>query len=884
MLNSVKNKKAISNIAKKSFTANKTRNIVAIVAIALTTILFTSVFTVALSFNKSLEQANFRQVGGYAHGGIKDVSYEDISVFENHEKIEKYGVTRALGIISDGAFAKAPTEIKYVSPTYAELSFVDFIEGKLPKEGTKQVAVDTNVLRTLGIDPVLGSEITITYDIDSKKITDTFTLSGYWEANNVLRVNFIYVPQSYVDAIVEENISSSSMFGRIDMDILLYKNTDIDNQILDIIYESGYQTENRQEDNYVDYGVNWGYTSAQVSKNFDLATVFFVIVLLLLFMLSGYLIIFNVFKISIANDIQFYGLLKTIGTTGKQIKRIVYKQASKFCVIGIPLGLVIGFLLGSVLTPFIMRNFNVGATTISANPLIFVFGTVFSIITVVLSCKKPATQASIISPVEAVRFTETKIIHKKNKKSHKVNPFSMAMANITRSKGKTILVVISLSLAILIFHCTLMFTNGFDMQKYLEKYSVADFLVGHVNYLNSNEHDTRKLALSNEELAFFSHLEGVTKSGSVYGRMYNNFAFYDKSVLDDYFAEMEEFASPEHMVFERERAEVRGTNTQGQYLHDITLYGFDDFALENLKLVEGSLENLKNNEIIAIVRTDDYGNVIDGTNRKKLGDSLTVRHVKKMGYFDPIVKEFIEDPENHPNYCYLIPQDYTDVSYTVGAIANLSYNLGYRRSYGGQDVFVLPTSEVLSHSADFYPIHMIMDVEDDNILAVQSMLEQYTTTANPMLDFESTETIAQEFSDFKNMFLLVGTFLSMLIGFIGILNFFNVILTSIQTRKREFAILQSIGMTGKQLQTMLICESLFYIGTTALASFVLALVTNPMLTSVMSNMFWFFTARFTVLPLIIVLVIFIAIGVITPIVLYKTVKRQSIVERIREIA
>ena len=83
----VKNKKCIRNIAKKSFKVNRTRNAIAILAIALTTLLFTSVFTVGAVFIHSCEQSNFKQVGGYAHGAIKEVSYEDIERIKTHPTI-----------------------------------------------------------------------------------------------------------------------------------------------------------------------------------------------------------------------------------------------------------------------------------------------------------------------------------------------------------------------------------------------------------------------------------------------------------------------------------------------------------------------------------------------------------------------------------------------------------------------------------------------------------------------------------------------------------------------------------------------------------------------------------------------------------------------------
>jgi putative ABC transport system permease protein len=72
---------------------------------------------------------------------------------------------------------------------------------------------------------------------------------------------------------------------------------------------------------------------------------------MVLVFLAGYLMIYNVFQISVAADIQFYGKLKTLGTTKKQLKKVVYGQGNRLSAIGIPMGLVAGYVLGVLLVP-----------------------------------------------------------------------------------------------------------------------------------------------------------------------------------------------------------------------------------------------------------------------------------------------------------------------------------------------------------------------------------------------------------------------------------------------------------------------------------------------------------------------------------------------------
>ncbi len=119
----------------------------------------------------------------------------------------------------------------------------------------------------------------------------------------------------------------------------------------------------------LEYGVNLAYSpemgvqAAQESLPMY-AGMFLVFV-------AGYLIIYNIFQISVSADIQFYGKLKTLGTTKKQIKKLIYGQANRLCAIGIPLGLVFGWLLGMKLVPGLI-SWSDGSAVVSGSPVIFI--------------------------------------------------------------------------------------------------------------------------------------------------------------------------------------------------------------------------------------------------------------------------------------------------------------------------------------------------------------------------------------------------------------------------------------------------------------------------------------------------------------------------------
>jgi len=105
------------------------------------------------------------------------------------------------------------------------------------------------------------------------------------------------------------------------------------------------------------YGVNWAYTTVSLSEN--MASIIPFLVLIIITMLSGYLLIYNIFYISVIRDIGFYGLLKTIGTTPKQLKKLITLQANRLYVIALPIGLALGYGVGMWLSPINLINLKI---------------------------------------------------------------------------------------------------------------------------------------------------------------------------------------------------------------------------------------------------------------------------------------------------------------------------------------------------------------------------------------------------------------------------------------------------------------------------------------------------------------------------------------------
>lgn len=881
----VKNSRCIRHLAWKSLQASRTRNLVAVAAIALTAVLFTSLFTIALSINEGFQQANFRQVGGFSHGGFKYLTEEQFEELKDDPLIGQWGIRRFLGMPVDVPFNKSHVEISYSDTNEAHWQYCDPVKGYLPQEGTDQAATDTHVLELLGIEPQIGAEFTVTFYVDGNPTTQTFTLSGWWEYDEAIVANHILIPESRVNEILEEtgvdpDNSSDGMTGTWNMDVMLKNGSRIEQDLNRILENHGYQNE-EAGDNYIEIGVNWGYTGARISDAADPLMIAAVAVVLLLIIFTGYLIIYNVFQISVAGDIRFYGLLKTIGTTPRQLRRIIRIQALALSAAGIPIGLVLGWLIGGQLTPVIVERLDGVVTLTSLNPLIFIIAALFALFTVLLSCRRPGRMAAKVSPVEAVRYTEAgNRTRARGRKARKVSPLTMAWANLGRNKGKTAVTVLSLSLAVVLLTVTVNFTGGFDMDKYVSNFTASDFIVANAaKFQTSSVGFNADMGVPQTVIDDIRAQGDITDSGIVYGQTSTMLEY----VEEDYFRQLNQyFYTPEQLD---NLIRLTDRNESGLLAANIQLSGMSPFALDHLTVLEGDLSPLYepgSRAIAAVYSEDEYGRADMDSHWAKPGDTVTLRYVEQYEYCDPDTGEVYGAYEDIPQGADFTarPVRYRDAEYKVTALVTVPSALSYR--YYGSDEFILNDETFAADTGTDSVMYYAFDTSDDTNAAMEDFLSDYTENVNPDLDYESKATYAGEFESMRAMFLLLGGALSFIVGLVGILNFFNAVLTGIIARQRELAVLQSIGMTGRQLRTMLIWEGLLYALGAAGLALLLTLILGPVAFRAIEGLFWFFTYRLTLTPFLLVIPLFALLGAGIPVLTGRAAARHTIVERLRE--
>jgi len=879
--------------------ASRTRNLIAVLAIALTTLLFTSLFTIADSINYSFQQENFRQMGGDGHGTVKDLSWEQAEELRDDPLIVESWMRLFVGVLKDPPFHKSSVEVSYIEPNGASHYFCTPEKGTLPREGTDEAATDTHVLALLGIAPEIGAKLTLPIIIDDntghpQTVERTFTLSGWWDYDSVVPANHVLLPQSAAQEIVALSSGETlTMTGKRNLDILFQNALNIPEKLNTVLEHHGYQSTDNKADNYLRTGVSWAHTASRFSSSFDPMTAVTIAAILLLIVLSGYLIIYNIFQISVVNDIRFYGLLKTIGTTGRQIKRIIRQQAILLSLMGIPLGLILGFIAGNKLTPVIMAQLSYKRVFVAFHPWIFLGAAAFSLATVVLSCARPGRIAAKVSPVEAVRCTEGsgKPRKKSGGRATRTNTggaslSQMAWANLGRSRSKTVVTILSLTLAVVLLTLTYTFTSGFDMEKYLSKSMVTDFIVGHADQFSTSVgFRSEEQAVPETVIDEIATLDGVTDGGRIYAKPWSVQQF----VAEDWLRQSWERVNVEDIA--DQMTDSAEHLPDGQVAADALLYGMEEFPLSLLRVVEGDVEPLKDpakNAIAAVCFVDEYGNVDPTSAWAKLGDVVTLRQVSEWGYYDPqtgreLTEEEVDTLYDSGSSAFIIrAKVYTMKDYTVCARVAVPSALSFRYIHIGADNYVLGAEQFKRDTGTENVMIYVYNTTEETNPVMETFLADYTETVQPLYDYESRQTYADQFDGFRKMFLTMGSALSFIIGLVGVLNFINAILTGILTRKREFAVLQSVGMTGKQLQTMLVYEGLYYILLALGLSLTLSLLLGPLAGGTISKIFWFFSYRFTVAPIFLVLPIFLFLGTFVPLAVYRVVARSTIVERLRE--
>lgn len=846
----------IPTLSKRMFHTSRGRNLVAVLAILLTTMMFTTLFTLSQSMSQNLIEMTFRQTGYNAEASMRGLSEEQADLIANHPDVEELGRSIVLGLAENRELSGQSVEIRWANDPYAQHSYALPTSGHLP-QAADEIALDTLTLDRLGIPHELGAPVTLEWrkdssDPDAETIRADFTLCGFWEGNQSSYSSMAWVSRVYADKMTGGVLSTdpNQIFGLYMVQVNLYSDQNIEETMERVLADTGLSE--------LEYSINLAYSpemgavAAQENLPMYLG--------MGLVFIAGYLIIYNIFQISVTADVQFYGKLKTLGTTTRQLKKLIYNQANRLCIVGIPVGLILGWLLGTVLVPVLMGSME-GTAIVSASPMIFIGSALFAWATVLISCLRPACLAGKISPIEALRMSDTDSGSKKKFKRHRgsASLSSMAWDNLWRNKKRTVTVICSLTLGLVLLSGFYAKNAAFDMEKYLADLTIADFTLSDSSsedYLNG--YDPHGTTLTGELVSAAESQQGLEAVGHQYSAqidwqmdeatLQNVAAFYTEERLADW-----ESYDPAGAQALRD-ALSSGTASA-------TLYGLDGIPLDTITQQQYLLEGSFDADAFA---SGDY--ILAVGPSIEPGESYPVLPTSPVGSTVEL---------NGRSYTVMA------IVYPLNPVTQLAPQQGENGKFELR--FILPTAAFREQWPDHTLRQLFLNTDDSHIESMQAFLDEYMASTNPGLPVTSRQTMAEQYQAQTRSSAVMGNAVSVVIALVGVLNFINSMVTAIVSRRREFAVMQSVGMTKKQLCRMLVNEGLYYAELTLFFSYLISAFAVGVVVRAMVEG-GFTTFRFTLLPLVACTPVLIFFAVLIPYLCFRNLEKHSIVERLRAAA
>ncbi len=863
------NRRTIQKLSSRSLKNNRLRNIFAICAIVLTSMLFTAVFSLLNGVLQEGQETTMHELGTRCHAGLKDA---DITQYEKASKdplVKKCHYDIFIGLAEN--IKKRQTEIRVLPfenalPDY----FITLLEGHMP-ETKDEIIVDTYVMNELKISYNLDEKIVLVFEFMGEKIEKEFTVSGYYKGDAISHASQVFVSEEFWLNLKGKNTEADFRAwsekhpddngkGLLSIGLYFDNASNIEDKVCTVIKNMGYEPKTE-----LDYGVNWAYMTSRI-ESIDPFSLFITGGALIVILLTGYLIIYNIFHISIMNDIRFYGLLKTVGTTKKQLHHLIIHQVLLLSIIGIPVGLFLGYVVGSFSMPILSRitypNNNI-AFFLHPDPFIFLFGAVFSVITVFLSCRKPGKIAGSVSPIEAVKYTEVKVKqnHKKRKKHH-FSPFSMALANLGRNKKKTFVVITAVSLSMVLLTLVMTGVGSFRLDQFLEQRVTGDITIIGDRNISSTD-----IKLDKKYIDFVDTQQGIEETNEMW-----------ISFTKDIIVDKKGKAGLQKLDQERKLDYSHGQKPLEQKTFGGYIYGYTDGLFKNIKVLEGSIDidKFQNGNYILLKCFHGADTLEASDSLYHPGDKVTVQSITKNS-------KAREIKDKSGEVIDIVYDNLEEKEYKVMAIVDCPHSMDLARFSPNAMDAVLPLKEIKSpKNPEKICFAKSYKIKDENKEDFEAAVKDYTENTNSLMSYASKQSIANEFSGMVGVISTIGIALVIVIAFIGMLNFINAVFTGIISRKREFAMLQSIGMTTGQLCSVVVCEGISYIAVSGIINFVIGSVLSYAILNALNKIIMFFEYKFQIMPFFIMLPVLLMVAAVTPVISFWHIKKESIVERLRE--
>lgn len=853
-------KKAIKRIVRRNFKKKRMENMVLILSVILVTLLMTVMFGAGISLFYNLELANLRMKGTEANVIVPHPEEEEMRQFDKIEEISSTGWQQFAATVllheemSDSqVFAMtAYDETEWETHIVPSLSN---IKGAYPQD-ENEIMMSKWMLEQLEIDePKIGMKIPLSFmTLTGEEKAKIFILSGYYtdyinyapnitpNSGNTISANLYYTEQGSTKKAVGNMAVSQKFAKRYGTKEGLYGTAGIDDSLST---EEAFARMAKVTDRQDIIVTGLSKTLAQ-----SLSMAMLPVLSVVLIMIAGYLLIYNVIHISVVREIHMFGQLKTLGVTSGQLKSIVKRQSNLVAVIGIPIGLFAGTVLAESVIPELLRKMTEGNgfgtaldTGITISPWIYVFAAVFSYLTVVFGNRKPSKMAAQVSPAEALKFAEQTETVKVHKDSGGGKLYRMAYRNVFRSKKRAMVTFASLFFGFLIFLIVGVCTFGADYEEKYDREQPDSFTLQNLTFQRADADNIENI-LNESVIDTIRGWDGVEKITFDYAEpayIQNKDTFLEPYIKLQ--AQYDGFT--EKQTGGRLRARSIG----------LPVEKFRDFSYESTFSETEILKYLKDGEGVFL---GEYTEVDIG---QICGKKITLSGRRKGG---------------------------KTAEFTILGVAGAKGNkyVGDPYHYGevrDDDVPLYMTEEALERLSGERMVQTLRfqtdGSRDKEILRELEKMFAATTVILINSQIETKEKADAAFGTIRT----IGNLFAAFIIFMGALNFVNVIFTNIYARQKELAALESIGMTRKQMKKVLMLEGIYYSGITMLLLCTIGIAVSYAAWQLFRTAVVYF-AEFgiPVMSLCIVSAMMILVSGSVPVLVYHFISKESVVERLRK--
>lgn len=751
----------LNKVMIKNLKINKTRTLVTIIGIILSLAMFTAVLTSVTTSQKYMVNSIIADTGSY-YAMSAGVKAEDVEKMGSLDKLKEYTVLADIGVSAD---KEENSLIKGMAKDFEELVSIKLYDGKMPAN-ENEILLPYNYVLSKKLKNIIGQNISIEVQNpeDGAATTRSYTVTGIYRET---LFNYKY------DTI---NLFLCRYEGEIKESADVFYTTKRMSEIESFVNENDFLKKN------VDYNSDLlTYSGAGLNNVTNKALYSMAIVLSALIMFGSVSLIYNAFAISVSERTKLYGIFKSVGATKKQIRKSVSFEGIVLCTIGIPLGIGAGILgmfvtfkaLGSQFEQLFEKAGDVPFTLYVNVPGVLI-AALIGFVTVMISTRIPAKRVARIPALEAIRQTKDISINGKKLKTsrltYKLFKFEglLSSKNFKRNKKKYRATVLSLFLSIVLFVAASCFceylTNGIRATTAVKTYDIFYSFCGDDKDVMSVE-ELKKLFATDKDVTEIAYCERG---------LFGNIELTKEQVSDKLYK-----------VFEENNEEFNGViSGTVQYVF------FEDEAYRKV-LEENKLDVEKYMSVDNPVATSYNYATIPG---------------KK--YYN--VNLFDDTDFDLP---VTIGDNEVKTTAHIGAFLDkppIGTNI---RNESGIVYLIYPYSAMEKvrpvKIGKGYP-EVVLIKSDDHRKTTENIMKMLE---NEQLDYSRVIDVAEDVMTQQAIVTIIKVFsygFIFLISLIAIANVFNTISTNVSLRRREFAILKSVGMTQKGFRRMMNFECILY--------------------------------------------------------------------------